>query len=193
MLYLNSHPELTTAQQVDTLVRLLPLQRQEAALRHTNPNSRRESVLAYKELCRGLQEEYGISAPPLFDFTPAGKPLLADYPHIHFSLSHCRKAVGCLIGTQPCGLDIETIRPLKPDLVRHTMNADECAFVFGHPKPEIAFIRLWTRKEAVLKLRGTGIAGNLHEALSPQNLQGIRLTTSEYVEEGFILTCALSE
>ncbi len=189
MLYLNTHLRETTPQQLSQLIGLLPLGRRQAALRFTHLQGRLECVLAYMELCRGLREEYGIEEMPRFTFTPEGKPLLADHPHIHFSLSHCREAVGCLLSDRPCGLDIERIRPLNESLVRHTMNADECREIFASERPDTAFIRLWTRKEAVLKLRGTGIADHLHDALAPDHLRDIALHTEEH--PGFVITSAL--
>ncbi len=189
MLYLNTHIQETTAQQLSQLIGLLPLQRRETALRFTHLQGRRQCVLAYMELCRGLREEYGIDEMPRFAFTPKGKPLLADYPHIHFSLSHCREAVGCLLSDHPCGLDIEHIRPLNESLVRHTMNADECREIFASARPDAAFIRLWTRKEALLKLRGTGIEGHLRDVLAPDHHRGISLHTREH--PSFTVTCAL--
>lgn len=190
MLYLNIHPQDTNEQQLEQLIQLLPLQRRKKALQFSHYQGRLECVLSYMELCRGLKAEYGMNEIPEFGYSPEGKPFLQSHPHIHFSLSHCRHAVGCLIDSRPCGLDIERIRPLNISLVRHTMNEEECTRILSDPHPEIAFIRLWTQKEAVLKLQGTGIADHLHDALSPQNLKGISLSTTEYTKQGLVLTSA---
>ncbi len=192
-LYLNAHTDSYSEADIEWLVQHLPEWRREQALRFRYLEGRRQSVLAYDELCRGLREEYGIEEAPDFDYGPHGKPTLARYPHIHFSLSHCRKAVGCLLAASPCGLDIECIRPLHPSLVTHTMNAVEQALIQSSPTPDITFIRLWTQKEAVLKLRGTGISEGLHEVLSPENLQGISLSTEEHLPQGFVLSRAVLE
>ncbi|MCF0196907.1 MAG: 4'-phosphopantetheinyl transferase superfamily protein, partial [Bacteroidaceae bacterium] len=101
-----------------------------------------------------------------------------DYPHIHFNLSHCRSAVGCVVSDKPCGLDIERIRRAEDALIRHTMNEEEQAEIANAADKDLAFTILWTRKEAVLKLAGTGISGGLHNALSPDKLESISLTTT---------------
>lgn len=192
MLYLNTHIQDTNEQQLEQLIQLLPLQRRKKALSFSHYQGRLECVLSYMELCRGLSTEYGITEYPEFEYTPNGKPYLPSYPHIHFSISHCRNAAGCLISNRPCGLDIERIRPLNPQLVRHTMNEEECRQIFTSSRPDVTFIRMWTQKEAVLKLNGTGIADHLQQALSPQNLEGIHLSTTDYLEQGFVLTSAIS-
>ena len=61
------------------------------------------------------------------------------------------------IGEKPIGIDIEHIRTAKPELVAHTMNEEEQAQIWAADSPDVAFTCLWTQKEAVLKMRGTGI------------------------------------
>ena len=189
-LYLNTHIQTFPEADVEWLMERLPAWRREQACRFRHLEGRRQSALAYEELCRGLREEYGIEEAPAFEYNEHGKPHLQGRPDIHFSLSHCRAAVGCLLSDAPCGLDIEIIRPLRPALAEHTMNAVEQALIQQSPTPDITFVRLWTQKEAVLKLRGTGISEGLRDALSPESLYGIHLTTEEHLAEGFILSTA---
>lgn len=191
MLYLNTDITQCDAQQLDRLLRALPLWRQAQALRFKYLQGRRECVLAYMELCRGLRAEYGIATPPEFTYGPHGKPFLPGLPHIHFSLSHCAVAVGCLLSDRPCGLDIERVRPLRPSLVRYTMNEAEADFILSDPNPDVAFIRLWTQKEAVLKLRGTGVSGGLKEALSSASLSGISVETHVDERRGLVVSTAI--
>ncbi len=155
MLYLNDDIEHFD------LVRALPLlssQRLQQCMQYKHEQGRRENAAAYLLLCEGLRQEYGISEPPLFTFGDNGKPLLQDYPHIHFNLSHCCKAVVCVVDSRPVGVDIEVIGRYKESLARYTMNDCELASILASPEPAVAFARLWTMKEAVLKLSGTGIA-----------------------------------
>jgi 4'-phosphopantetheinyl transferase len=82
-----------------------------------------------------------------------GKPVLPGGPG--FSLTHAGDLVGVAVhGEGAVGLDVERIRPLG-DLA--AMAAHACS-----PQESVAdedaFFTLWTRKEALLKAVGTGLA-----------------------------------
>ncbi|MBQ7180026.1 MAG: 4'-phosphopantetheinyl transferase superfamily protein [Bacteroidaceae bacterium] len=173
VLYLDDFAAL----EIESLTERLPQWRREQALRFRHEAGRRQCVLAYEALRQGLRELYGISEAPDFDYNSHGKPSLRQWPHIHFSLSHCREAVGCLLSERACGLDLEARRPVRESLVRYTMNEDEASLIGSADDPDTAFLRLWTRKEAVLKLRGTGIQGSMKDVLSEAATQDLELHT----------------
>ena len=97
MLYLNTELHNCNAAQLHELLPQLPLWRRQQAMRYRHLQGQRECVLSYLELCRGLREEYGVLSPPDFEYDLHGKPSLAGFPHIFFSISHCARAVGCLL------------------------------------------------------------------------------------------------
>lgn len=136
------------------------------AIRHDT--GRRQSLLAYRLLCQGLREEYGIGEPPAFVYGKHGKPFLhAPHSTLHFSLSHCREAVACIIDERPCGIDIEsTDRKVSDSLIRYSMNEEEQAEIAHSIDKSHTFLRLWTQKEAVLKLIGTGIRDTMKDVLA---------------------------
>ena len=106
MIYLDDHIWDFDLQQA--LAKVSP-QRREYALRYRLERDQRLSVVAYRLLQRALLAEYGIEVAPQFHYDENGKPQLAGYPDVHFSLSHCREAVACVVSAQPVGIDIETI------------------------------------------------------------------------------------
>lgn len=132
-------------------------QRCDYALRYRKEHDRRLCLSAYLLLQKALRQEYNIVEPPIFTFTPQGKPLLKDYPDIHFSISHCRQAAICAISSQPIGIDIECIDSYDPTLVSVTMNGKEQDVIAKAPSPAVAFIRLWTKKESLIKFLGEGL------------------------------------
>ncbi len=163
-------------------------QRREQALRFKHELGQRTCVLAYLLLKRALHEEYGIDENPLFEYNEHGKPSIVGHPDIYFNLSHCRQAVVCAVSDQPIGIDVESVRVFKESLVRYTMNDDEVQLILSAERPDVAFTRLWTMKEARLKLTGEGIQDNLKTVLNEATQK--RYTTVECLEKGYIYTVA---
>lgn len=190
ILCINDHIAELGEQETGRLIASLPSWRREEAERFRHLQGRRECAVGYVELLRGLRLLFGLGGTPAFSYNEHGKPFLPGHPDVHFSISHCRQAAGCLVSDRPCGLDIERIRPLREALVRHTMNSAEAETILSAPCPELMFTRLWTRKEAVLKLLGTGITDHLQQVLAPERLQGICLRTIDNPIRGYVLTIA---
>ena len=172
---------------VEAALPLLSRQRREQVLTFKHELGRKTCAAAYLLLCQALRREYGISEPPLFTYGPHGKPAIAGRPDIHFNLSHCREAALCVVSDRPVGVDIESIREYKETLVRYTMNDQEQALIFAAPRPAVAFTRLWTQKEAVLKLSGEGLRNDLKQVLTDGQWQ---LETEVCEERGYIYTIA---
>ncbi len=181
-----------TSEQIAQWLDELPKWRREQALAYKHDMGRRQSLLAYRLLCQGLREEYGITEQPTFEYGEHGKPYLkiqnskfkiqnsSSFTIHHspfFSLSHCREAVACVIDDKPCGIDIEcTERRVTDSLIRYSMNEEEQTSILrlhiGNGRERI-FLRLWTQKEAVLKLMGTGIRDTMKDVLinCPYNIE----------------------
>lgn len=92
-----------------------------------------------------------------------GKPRLADRPSVHFSLSHSGdRAVLAVSERHEMGIDIERVRPLDHlDLARRYFHPNEVAAIEGvRPTEEqlLAFFRIWTLKESVVKAVGKGLS-----------------------------------
>lgn len=140
-------------------------ERREQALRFKHELGRRQCVCAYLLLKRALREEYDITENPAFSYGEHGKPSLTDYPDIHFNLSHCREAVVCIVSDKPVGIDVESVHRYKESLVRFTMSEKEQQAIHEASNPALAFTRLWTMKEARLKLSGEGIGHAMQTVL----------------------------
>ena len=161
----------------------ISLQRREQALRFRHEQGQRECVLSYLLLKRALLQEYGIDENPLFEYGEHGKPSIVGHQDIHFSLSHCRQAVACVVSDHPVGIDIETVRAFRESLARYAMNDQELALIASSSRPDVAFIRLWTQKEARLKMTGEGISNHLKDALAEGPWT---ITTVEELDRGYI-------
>ena len=140
-------------------------QRREQALKFKFEQGQRLCVLAYQLLKQGLREEYGITENPVFEYNEHDKPSIVGHPEIHFNLSHCKEAAACIVSDQPVGIEVESIRVYKEGLAHYAMNDEEVRQIEDSDNPAAAFIRLWTMKEATLKLVGTGISDDLKTAI----------------------------
>ncbi|MBQ0048931.1 MAG: 4'-phosphopantetheinyl transferase superfamily protein [Bacteroidales bacterium] len=168
-----------TDEQLQEMLAALPSWRREQALRYKFRMGQVECAVAYLLLAKGLSEHFGIKHALDFHIGDHGKPQLTNNPHIHFNLSHCKKAVAAIIDTHQVGIDVECIRPYNEAVARYTMNEDEMQYITAHPSPAYAFTRLWTQKEAVCKALGTGITDELPHLLRCAHEKGIRVHTHE--------------
>lgn len=179
MIYLNDHLDTLD---LEAALPLLSDQRREQALKYKHDQGRRTCVAAYLLLCEGLKREYGITEPPVFGYSEHGKPYIIGQEHIHFNMSHCREAAICAIAPYPIGVDIESIRSYNESLIDYTMNEQEVRSIKEAKHPELAFTRLWTRKEAILKMSGVGIGHDLKNALNGTE----RFITEEHNDLGYV-------
>ena len=93
------------------------------------------------------------------------------------------------ISETPIGIDIEHIRTAKPDLVARTMNENEQQQIWSSDQPDVAFTSLWTQKEAVLKMQGTGIISDIKNTLVA--LENIDLQTKVNIDKQYAYTLAI--
>ena len=89
---------------------------------------------------------------------------------LHFNVSHSGGALALAVSrSQPLGIDLEhRRRPRRViELAQRFFASHEAQMLQRLPEAEqqIAFLRLWTRKEALVKAEGSGISGGLHRAV----------------------------
>jgi 4'-phosphopantetheinyl transferase len=85
---------------------------------------------------------------------------------LYFNVSHSGDlaVIGFALGCD-VGIDVEQLREVGhlEQIARRFLHPSEIEAVLAAPAPErnLAFLRCWTGKEAILKALGTGIVGNL--------------------------------
>ncbi len=162
MIYINDRLETFD---VEASLPLLSAQRREQVMRFRHELGRRTCAASYLLLREGLKLEYDIEEEPVFGYGAHGKPFLINHPEIHFNLSHCREAVICAVSDKPVGADVESVSHYNEDVARYTMNDMEMQEILQAERPDVAFTRLWTMKEALLKLSGEGLRTNMKDVL----------------------------
>ncbi|WP_432082103.1 4'-phosphopantetheinyl transferase family protein [Streptomyces sp. WAC 04229] len=95
---------------------------------------------------------------------PGGRPYLGGAGEgLRVSVAHTRGALAiALSGRWPVGVDVEGVRELRAEaMARAWLHPAEAAWIGGLPERErsLAFLWLWTQKEAVGKALGRGLRG----------------------------------
>ena len=171
--------------------RMLPLvdeQRRNEALRYKHLFGQFTSLKSWLML-KELLKHLGITDLKM-DFNEHGKPYLTHHPDVHFNLSHCKNGIAVVVDFSPVGIDIESFRKDNIALVNRTMNPVEAEWIYSSSDPVEVFTRFWTQKEAVVKLRGTGITDDLYHVLDGE---GYRLETHINREKRYALSIAFSK
>ena len=89
-------------------------------------------------------------------FTMYNRPYFASM--VDFSISHSANKVLCVASTKfNVGLDIEFIKEIKPTDYYPYFNVRDIELLENAKYPVPLFYQLWTRKEALAKVRGIGV------------------------------------
>ena len=128
------------------------------------PEWRKEQMLKIKHLKGRVQCALGwlmVKPNDNWVYNEHGKPYFEGRKDLFFSISHCASAVAVVIDDEEVGIDIEEVSRYKERLVDYVAN-DEEKSVIGNVED---FIELWTKKEAVFKMLGTGITHDIKDVL----------------------------
>jgi len=197
-----------TDAEVERMLPLVSAQRREVALRYKFTFGQFTCLKSYVMLQQLVQEaiaETDGRLQPLqlrlkewngnFVFNEHDKPFMQNalgerIEGVDFSISHCKNAIAVVLSDRPVGVDVESFRHAEEPLLKRTMNPEEQAEVRNAADPAEAFTCLWTRKEAVLKLRGTGLVDDLHSVLLPNPGLPVTLRTTVDREKQYVWTLA---
>lgn len=96
---------------------------------------------------------------PAIAVADRGKPYFPDSPW-HFSISHTKRRVFCVLHESPVGIDAEeTDREISLRLADKILSPGEKAQFDASADRRLALLRFWVLKEAAAKLTGEGLKG----------------------------------
>lgn len=175
------HMEEATEAEVQRMLPLVSEQRREQALRYKHTLGRFCCLKSWLMLQDFLPINVRYSD---FQYNEHGKPYFEGGPN--FSISHCKQGIAVVVNEKPIGIDIEAIRRADENLIARTMNEKERLTI----KNDRDFVRLWTQKEAVVKMIGTGIEG--FEQLQNLLPKYRELEISTFENEHYIYSIAIN-
>lgn len=145
-----------TPQEVDRLLNMVPQWRKEQALRYSFISGQFACLKSWEMLMNALETEGHSDVKEwTVEWTDSGKPYFANHPEIYFSISHCKEAIAIATNDTAIGIDIEA----------------NCRKPLFQPEDGTSFIEWWTRMEALVKMRGTGITDLWRETKPDNNEQ----------------------
>lgn len=101
-------------------------------------------------------EQTGQPMPEIVT-TPRGKPYFSGSA-LHFSVSHTKKRVFCVLADCPVGIDAEALdRDIDLRLAEKILSSSEKAQYDRARDKRLALLRFWVLKEAAAKCTGQGL------------------------------------
>lgn len=123
----------------------------------TNAEYRLSSSTAFSLLADMLSQHFGINlSKEKISENEYGKPELSG-ENVYFNISHSNGAVVCAVSDKPVGVDIEYIKEMRPGIINRCFTDNEKKAILSSRD----FYRLWTLKEAYVKMLGLGISHTL--------------------------------
>lgn len=119
------------------------------------------------------------------------KPVVRNRPDVNFSLAHAGALALVAVATVPVGVDLEPVdRRPAPNLVGVVATPGEVRAVETGGAPPASLLRLWTRKEALLKATGEGLARDPRTVEvglgGPVTVEGFRVSDVELGVTGYV-------
>ena len=151
---------------IEKCLSFFPQWRRDKMLNYKFLKGKIQCALAYLLLIHALREEGVFSDMPEFFYGEHQKPYLRNYPGWHFNFSHCKNAVCCVLSHEEVGVDIEEIKEYKESLAEYVCNEEEFKALNGSDNQADGFYKLWTQKEAVFKMLGSGITKDIKNVLN---------------------------
>lgn len=131
-----------------------------------SPEKKRDAIrLVQQDMLRSAWSTFRTGGLPPVLAGPQGKPYLQDTSHFHYNFSDSAPYIALMVSETPVGLDLQEVTK-GPEvcirMARRFYPKEEAEKVLSSPDPARTFHRLWTIKEAYLKLTGVGLSGGMN-------------------------------
>lgn len=113
--------------------------------------------IAGRFLLMNILQHIGLSPQIIknMQWSPQKKPYIKGIKY--FSISHSHNYVAIVYSNVPVGLDIEKeITTITIDDYSSVFSANELKLIYENTKPQLQFYKVWTKKESLFKVLGSG-------------------------------------
>lgn len=146
------------------LLQFAPPEKQERILRQRVKQNADNMLLGAALMRHMIWETFHLPLSQQYiTYGPCGKPYLRDYPNAHFNISRSGQYVACAVADRHVGIDVQVVGTYRPDVAARVCSEEELAGIGASDNPAFEFTKLWTQKEAYLKMLGCGITGGIRE------------------------------
>lgn len=159
----------------DTLKKFLPYIQKDIAKKINSQLSAERAhsmLLGHLLTMSAIKKSFNIPfCEQRFAFGKYGKPYLYEHPEVHFNMSHSCNLAAVAVSDREVGIDIEKLRDYKENVAEKYFSEYEKNCVKISLAPQTEYTKIWTAKEAVLKMHGTGLCSdNIKNCLDGENV-----------------------
>lgn len=128
-----------------------------------------------------------------------GKPSIETLPDFHYNISHSGEWTVIALSDSEVGIDIQYIRPLKNGFAERffTRRENEHLVRLSESDKIYDMIRIWTLKEARIKVSGESLAKNIknfdtiaYDTTWTSSIKGFYVQTIPFPDVRYILSCS---
>lgn len=179
------------AQQLNRLFLLLPTDRRLETENIKHIATKNKKICAYALIYYLAKIVFDIDINMFtYKTTELGKPYFVNSIDFCFNISHTLNAIVVGISNCSIGIDVEQIRPAKLKMAHRFFCDAEIEYVYSGRKDtqELRFFEVWTRKEAIVKYKGTGIREPLNQINTFADMGAAQVYTFQY-QDAMISCC----
>lgn len=124
-----------------------------------------------------VKKAFGVDiASQSFSYTEKKKPYLKNFPNVHFNISHSEGYAVCAVADRQVGTDIQKIKKYNPKTAKKICTKEELKKIESSSDKDGEFTKIWTKKEAFLKMSGEGITlKNIENCLKGKNVKSVKI------------------
>ena len=148
----------------------LPYYRKNKADKFRKSVDRNTCIVAYALLYESLITDFNLEKNDINILSSQfGKPYLNSFEGVYFNISHSNTLVTCVTSNFEIGVDIEYLDKVDLKIMDIVCDPMELMKVDSSQNKYIDFYKIWTKKEAIVKKRGTGLNDEIKKIQLDEN------------------------